>query len=112
MIRLANVLFGFIQDFAAGCWAASAFAVWWLERQSLIGHLLDEVLGLQKQFFSMGLAALATVVVAGTGRWRTGHTQRNGKQIERSRWLLSANFVFLFSVFACVSWWQYQMIFM
>lgn len=52
MKKVLTILVGFIHDFAAGCWAATVIAIWWLERIMIEYPQLNEAINaLQKRFF-------------------------------------------------------------
>src|SRR5512140_781497 len=69
MKKALTIFVGFLHDFAAGCWAASVLAVYWLDRIGSRQPGLKPVLdGLERQFFWAGLACVAVVLLAGMGR--------------------------------------------
>ncbi len=112
MRQLLTIIIGFLHDFAAGCWAASVFAVFWLHRQNLAVDLLATVLDLKKQFFYLGLASITVVLLTGAGRSFTYVPGVYGRNAERKRRrALIVKHLLLFTVFGAGSWWQYSMVF-
>ncbi len=102
---------GFVHDFAAGCWAATVLAVWWIDRKPLAGVALA---GLKKEFFYIGLVCVAVVLLAGVGRTFTyayiGSVY--GEQSEAlRRKMLALKHIGLFIVFGLGTYWQWTMAF-
>ncbi|MBI4823043.1 MAG: hypothetical protein HY805_02280 [Nitrospirae bacterium] len=111
--KIFTIFVGFVHDFAAGCWAATVFVVWWLERvqDEALVPLISEI---QREFFYIGIACIATVLVAGVGRTFTyayiGSVY--GEESERfRRKMLLAKHIILFSIFGLGTYWQYTVIF-
>ncbi len=112
MQQLLTVIIGFTHDFAAGCWAATVFAVFWLHRQNLAVELVAALFDLKKQFFYLGLACIGVVLLTGAGRTFTYVPGVYGKNAERKRRLaLVIKHLLLGTVFGLGSWWQYTMVF-
>lgn len=114
MKKALTIFIGFIHDFAAGCWGASVLAVYWvhrLEQQQELGALFH---GLKKQFFYLGLACFATVILAGVGRTFTyayiGNVYGDDAESLRRK-MLAVKHILLFTIFGLGIWWQYSMIF-
>lgn len=113
MKKAITIVVGFIHDFAAGCWAATVLAIYWL------GRINDESLrltlaGLKKEFFYIGLVCVAIVFLAGMGRTFTyayiGDVY--GKDAEKMRRrMLIIKHIILFTVFGLGIWWQYAMVY-
>lgn len=115
MKKALTIFVGFVHDFAAGCWAATVLAVYWLHR---VGGENSEITGLfldlKKQFFFAGLACVVIVLVAGAGRTFTyayiGDVY--GADAERlRRKMLMVKHIVLFTVFGLGIWWQYSMVY-
>ncbi len=107
------VLVGFVHDFSAGLWAATVLAVWWLER-GIVAHAgAAQVLqGLQRNFFWMGVAFTAVVMVTGAGRGFTYVDNFYGPGAEAPRRkMLVVKHVILVTVFGLGTWWEYRMAF-
>jgi len=115
MKKAFTIFIGFIHDFAAGCWAATVVAIYWVHRLALQRPELKELLnGLEKQFFWAGIACIVIVILAGVGRTFTyayiGSVY--GEQSEKlRRRMLVVKHIVLFSVFGGGTWWQYIMAF-
>ncbi len=115
MKKALTIFIGFLHDFAAGCWAASVLAVWWLERTAGIRlALADDLAALQQQFFWLGIICTATVLLAGVGRTFTyayiGSVYGERSERLRRRMLVIKHLVLL-SVFGLGTWWQYLLAF-
>ncbi len=104
-----------MHDFAAGCWAATAFAVWWLERLATNSMELETSLNpLQKEFFYIGLMCVGIVLIAGIGRTFTyAHIgDVYGKDAEKlRRKMLAIKHIILLTIFGLGIWWQWIMVF-
>lgn len=113
MKKVFDIFIGFLHDFAAGCWAATVLAVWWLERMAEENIQLTEIINnLQKRFFYLGLGIIAFVLLSGMGRTFTYASYVYGENAEalRKRMLIIKH-VFLFIVFGAGIWWQYSLIY-
>jgi len=112
-IRAVLAIFiGFLHDFAAGCWAASVLAVYWLDQQNLTFDLLNAILGLKKQFFYAGLLAIFVTMATGAGRSFTYVNNVYGKIHEnRRRTMLIIKHIILLVIFGIGTYWQYTMTF-
>lgn len=113
MKKAFTIFIGFVHDFAAGIWAATLLAVYWLHRVS--DAQLETVLqALMKEFFYIGLVCIAIVFLAGIGRTFTyayvGEVY--GADAERTRKkMLIIKHVILLIVFGSGTYWQYVMVF-
>ena len=107
-----TVIIGFVHDFASGCWAATVFAVAFLdagepapETAALLGEL-------ERSFFWIGIASIVAVFATGAGRTFTYVDQHYGPEAERQRRrLLIIKHVVLVVVFGAGTAWQYAMAF-
>ena len=110
-----TIFIGFLHDFAAGCWAASVPAVYWLDRVASQRPELKPVLdGLERQFFWAGIACVAVVLLAGMGRTFTYAYIGNvyGEDAEKLRKkMLIVKHVVLMLIFGTGIYWQYSMVF-
>jgi len=107
-----GVIVGFVHDFAAGCWAASLMAVWFLDRQNVAGEAATVLAALEQRFFMVGLACVVLVFATGAGRTFTYVPNVNGELGEkRRRRSLVVKHVVLFVIFGAGAWWQYHMAF-
>jgi len=112
MKQIFAILIGFLHDFATGCWAATVFAVYWLDRQNFTVDLLTALLDLKKQFFYAGLFSIFLVFATGAGRSFTYTNNKYGKRHERKRrTLLIIKHLLLLTIFAVGTYWQYATIF-
>ena len=115
MKKILTIFIGFLHDFAAGCWAASVLAVYWVDRIASGRPELKSVFdGLEKQFFWAGVGCTAVVLLAGMGRTFTyayiGSVY--GEQSEQlRRKMLIIKHIVLFIVFGLGTWWQYTLAF-
>jgi nucleoside-diphosphate-sugar epimerase len=66
--KALTIVIGFVHDFAAGCWAATVLAIYWLTAQSVPSGLDPVIVSLKKQFFWFGIACVVTVFATGAGR--------------------------------------------
>lgn len=107
------ILNGFAHDFAAGCWAATLLAVWWLERAMPAEPVAAAILAaLQRRFFWGGVLCTAIVLATGAGRGFTYVEDFYGADSEaRRRRMLIIKHLVLFAVFGSGTWWQYGMAF-
>jgi len=110
-----TIFIGFLHDFAAGCWAASVLAVYWVDRIAAQRPDLKITLDvLERQFFWAGVGCTVVVLLAGMGRTFTYAYIGNvyGEQSEQlRRKMLIIKHVVLFTVFGLGTWWQYVMAF-
>ena len=113
--RSFTIFVGFVHDFAAGCWAATVLAVYWVDR---IAHERPDLKpfldGLERQFFWTGAACTATVLLAGIGRTFTYAYIGNvyGEQSEQlRRKMLIIKHIVLLATFGFGTWWQYLLAF-
>lgn len=112
MKKILTIIIGFIHDFAAGCWAATVFAVYWLNRQVQAFEISAVLLDLQKQFFFIGLGCVALVFITGAGRSFTYVGNVYGEDAERlRRKMLIIKHVILLLIFGAGVSWQYSLIF-
>lgn len=111
--QVLTIVNGFVHDFAAGCWAATLLAVWWLERSMPEEPAAAAVLSvLQWQFFWAGVACTFVVFATGAGRGFTYVENFYGADAEaRRRTMLIVKHVVLFAVFGAGTWWQYGLVF-
>lgn len=113
MKKAFDILVGFIHDFAAGCWAATVIAVWWLDRLIIEYPQLKEAINsIQKSFFLVGLVMVAVVLLSGVGRTFTYVGNVYGKDAENLRKkMLIIKHISLFVIFGLGIWWQYSLIY-
>ncbi len=55
MKRVLHVVIGFLHDFAAGIWAATVLAVWWLQRSPALARDEGVLRRAEQQFFWIGV---------------------------------------------------------
>ncbi len=112
MKKALTIFIGFVHDFAAGCWAATVLAIYWLSRQSFPVEVSDAILSLKKQFLWAGIVCVVTVFATGAGRTFTYVDNVYGQDTEkRRRKLLIIKHIILFTVFGMGIWWQFTMVF-
>jgi len=112
MKQIFQIIIGFLHDFAAGCWAATVFAIYWINNKHFALHIVDSLFGLKKDFFQAGLVCIAVVFLTGAGRSFTYVNNVYGKKAERTRrMMLIAKHIILFAVFGYGTWWQYNAVF-
>lgn len=104
-----------MHDFAAGLWAASVIAVFWVD--GLAGDATDlksHLDGLERHFFWAGIVCMVTVLIAGVGRTFTytyiGDVYGEDSEPLRRKMLIVKH-ILLFAVFIGGTWWQYSMAF-
>jgi uncharacterized membrane protein len=107
-----TVIIGFIHDFASGCWAATVFAVVFLDSRE-VDLTTTALLGeLERSFFWIGIACIVVVFATGAGRTFTYVNQHYGPESERQRRrLLIIKHVVLVLVFGAGTAWQYALAF-
>lgn len=112
MKKALTVIIGFVHDFASGGWAATVFAVAYLDANEA-DHCATELLGeLERSFFWIGIACILVVFATGAGRTFTYVDQHYGPEAERQRRrLLVIKHVILVGVFGAGTVWQYAMAF-
>ena len=113
MKRLFTIFVGFIHDLAAGCWAATVLSIYWLDRSLVEHHELEPVIaGLKKEFFYIGLAFVAIVLLSGMGRTLTYVGSVYGEDAEKTRKkMLIIKHIILFTIFSIGIYWQYRTVF-
>lgn len=113
MKKALTIVIGFIHDFAAGCWASTVLAIYWLSKQSLPAELGAVIFGLKRQLFYAGIACVVLVFATGAGRTFTYVGGVYGKDAERTRRrMLVIKHIILVIVFGLGAWWQYMMVFL
>jgi uncharacterized membrane protein len=107
-----TVIIGFVHDFASGCWAATVFAVAYLDSRA-VDHGTTALLGdLERSFFWIGIGSIFVVFTTGAGRTFTYVDKHYGPEAERQRRrLLIIKHVVLVVVFGAGTAWQYAMAF-
>lgn len=114
MRRALAILAGFVHDFAAGVWAATVLAVWWLDRSPAATAAEQVLRGLMQQLFWIGVVSTVLVMATGAGRTFTyAHVgEVYGPDAERlRRKLLVVKHVVLLTAFGLGTAWQYGMAF-
>lgn len=115
MKKAFSIFIGFVHDFAAGCWAATVLAVYWLHRITGQHPEMHEFLkSLMREFFYLGLGCVALVLLGGTGRTFTYAYIGNvyGEDAEKlRRRMLMVKHILLLLIFGAGIYWQYIMIF-
>ena len=113
MNRPLTILVGFIHDFAAGFWAATVLAVYWLHRLQLSNPEIASALRpLGIEFFYFGLAAMAIVLLTGMGRTFTYIENYYGEDAEKMRRkMLAIKHILLLGIFGSGTYWQYTLAF-
>jgi len=104
-----------MHDFATGCWAATVFFVYWLEK---IGSDLPDIQpllkGIQKRFFFISLICIGVVFLTGFGRTVTyayiGEVYGKESESLRKKMLIYKH-IFLIGLFALGTYWEYLMIY-
>ena len=115
MKKAFTIVIGFLHDFAAGCWAATVLAVYWIDRAAS-GH--DEIKivldGLERSFFLIGIIFMGIVLLAGMGRTFTyayiGSVYGEQNEAVRRKMLIVKHTI-LIVVFGSGIWWQYMMVY-
>lgn len=113
MKKAFTIFIGFLHDFAAGCWAATVLGVYWADRiASQRPDLMPSLVELERRFFWAGIACVAVVLLAGTGRTFTyayiGSVYGEPSEQLRRKMLIIKHIVLL-AVFGLGTWWQYAM---
>lgn len=112
MKKTLTIVIGFVHDFAAGCWASTVLAIYWLSRQTFSAEVGAVIFGLKKQLFYTGIVCVVTVFATGAGRTFTYVDNVYGPEAEkRRRKLLLSKHIILLTVFGMGIWWQYSMTF-
>ena len=115
MKKALTIFIGFVHDFAAGCWAATVAAVFWVNRIAAKNPALKSQLdSVEHQFFWAGIACIAIVFLAGAGRTFTYAYIGNvyGEESERlRRKMLAIKHVVLITIFGAGTYWQFVMAF-
>jgi len=112
MKKVFTILIGFIHDWAAGCWAATVLAIYWLQRQSVPVEMSGIIFGLKKQLFYAGLICVIVVFTTGAGRTFTYIGDVYGQDAEKvRRKMLIIKHIVLLTVFGSGIFWQYTMVF-
>lgn len=113
MKKAFTIFVGFMHDFAAGCWAATVLAVYWLDRIADAG-LQSGLTGLKREFFYIGIVCFIIVLIAGAGRtFSYAYIESvNDEDAEKMRKkMLIIKHIILFAVFGSGIWWQWTMTF-
>lgn len=113
MKKSITIFVGFIHDFAAGCWAATVLAIYWLHNlQSSSPELARIIAPLENDFFYLGIACVCIVLLTGMGRTFTYIENIYGANAEKlRRKMLVAKHTLLFGIFGTGTYWQYTMAF-
>jgi putative copper export protein len=112
MKKIISIVIGFFHDFAAGCWAATLLAVYWLNKHPLPSDPGGIVLGMKKNFFYFGVACAILVFATGAGRTFTYVTDVFGKDAEKMRrTMLIVKHIVLLVIFGTGTYWQYTTVF-
>lgn len=112
MKKALTIIIGFIHDFAAGCWAATVLAIYWLDSVASSPELVMTLAGLKRQFFWAGVVCVVTVFTTGAGRTFTYVDNVYGQEAEkRRRKLLMVKHIILLFIFGLGIFWQYSMTF-
>jgi len=112
MKKALTIFIGFIHDFAAGCWAATVLAIYWINSITASPEISDTLFGLKKQFFYAGLVCVVVVFATGAGRTFTYVDNVYGPDAEkRRRKMLIIKHIVLLLVFGIGVFWQYKMTF-
>lgn len=112
MKKALTIIIGFVHDFAAGCWAATVLAIYWLSRQTGSPEVGAVMFGLKKQLFWAGIACVVTVFATGAGRSFTYVDNVYGREAEKvRRKMLIMKHVILLVIFGSGICWQYMMVF-
>jgi hypothetical protein len=112
MKKSLTVIIGFVHDFASGCWAATVFAVAFLDARVADNGPTVVLAELEQSFFWIGIACIAVVFATGAGRTFTYVDQHYGPEAERQRRrLLIVKHLILVVVFGAGTAWQYAMAF-
>jgi len=113
MKKILTIFIGFLHDLAAGCWAATLLAVYYVERVSLKNPALrPELAGLKKDLFYIGILCICMVLLSGTGRAFTYVGNVDGENAEKlKRRMLIIKHILLFLVFGVGIYWQYKMVY-
>lgn len=113
MKKSITIFVGFIHDFAAGCWAATVLAIYWINNlQSGNPELAQALSPLEIEFFYLGLACAGIVLLTGMGRTFTYIENIYGEDAEKLRKkMLMVKHILLFGIFGTGTYWQYTMVF-
>jgi hypothetical protein len=112
MKKALTIFIGFVHDWAAGCWAATVLAIYWLSRQSVPVEMSGIIFGLKKQLFYAGVICVILVFATGAGRTFTYVEDVYGQDAEKvRRKMLIIKHVVLLTVFGSGIFWQYSMVF-
>jgi uncharacterized membrane protein len=107
-----TVIIGFVHDFASGCWAATVFAVAYLDGREIDPGTAVILGALERSFFWIGIACIVVVFATGAGRTFTYVDQHYGPDAEQQRRrLLIVKHAVLIAVFGAGTAWQYTMAF-
>ncbi len=112
MKRLLAIVVGFVHDLAAGIWAASVLAVWWIHRSPALATSEAVLRPLMQQFFWIGLGCVVLVMATGAGRTFTYVDAYYGRDAERlRRRALVVKHLILVGIFGTGIAWQRAMAF-
>jgi putative copper export protein len=108
-----TIFVGFIHDFAAGCWASTVLAIYWINGiRSKSPELTQALAPLEIEFFYLGLACVVIVLLTGMGRTFTYIENVYGEDAEKLRKkMLIVKHILLFGIFGIGTYWQYTMVF-
>jgi hypothetical protein len=115
MKKALTIFTGFVHDFAAGCWAASVFATYWIDKKTFQHYEIGQIVaGLKRELFYTGLGCVAVVLLTGIGRTFTYANVLNiyGENSEElRRRMLILKHVMLLIIFGSGIYWQWSMTF-
>jgi hypothetical protein len=112
MKKVLRTFIGFGHNFATRCWVMTVVAIYWFNRLSLENTELQSALtGLKKELFYLGLACVAVILLAGTGRtfYPTDVKKIFDKEREKERLMqLLRMYIILFLVLFIGIYWRYS----
>lgn len=113
MEKSITIITGFVHDFAAGLWAATVLAIYWIHRFTAGNPALGSALApLKEDFFYLGIICVGIVLLTGVGRTFTYIENFYGKDSEKLRKkMLIIKHILLFGIFGGGTYWQYTMVF-
>jgi len=112
MKNILAVINDFIHDFASAMWVAALIALYLINRVNKPIGTEEFFFKFKKEFFYLGLIALAVTLLTGAGRMYTYSASPLGKDYEKTRKkLLITKHIIGFIIYGAGTYWQYRMVY-
>ncbi len=112
MNKSLKVINAYTHDFASAMWLASVVVVYWIYRYSPPQGVEEFLLQFKKDFFHIGIASLAVILITGIGRTYAYKTGQYGEDAEKKRKeILIVKHILGMIIYGAGTYWQYVMVY-